>query len=714
MRRLNQLANSLLLAASLMLVAQSASAIVLVGPSGSGCPFTKIQDAISDILRRERDPAHNEVDPFIGVAGDNFYNEALVVDSTGVTQYIDPFGQQGAFVQIYGDYAQACADAQNGTTARIGAGGGKSGNSVLEIRGSSPVHVILNHLDMTDASGVFTGGGINVHPSAAAFLDLSNVDISGNHASFGGGIYVSGHAPGHTLALHAGTRIESNTATNDGGGILTNGETFLFATESNQVFVSNTAGGAGGAISFQGHGSMTLAGTQIAGNRASTGGGIYANADRPTDITFGDAVFVAGNDAGQDGGGITLAGGAKLAALSTTSPTQIFLNKVLNDTGSGGGVSVFGPAEMRFNGSITSNTAGYGGGIAAFAGSDLLMDVYVALTPAGPASPVVVSNNSASHSGGGIFVKAGSTFSTNGDHFIYATVCASDFVIDGNNAAEGTAIYGDLGSDILDTWGSTVALNFNGSVAGHLGCPPPAFQCAAGVACNEVNGNFRSGGGSGDGSTILVQTDSKLDARRVKIQGNQGAHALRSVDENFGMDLDTLLITDNQVDGELIHLDSADLKIVDSTIANNGIGAQHVIRASGHIDLLNTIVAEATPFTLDFAGNNNVADRNLDFVLTDPSDPTMDSASHVIFERPTFVDVANRDYHLRPYSPGLDVAPAVSNTRDLDGRMRDVDLPQIANVQGPRDLGVYELQSIPACSAPDQLFCNGFGSAGGQ
>ena len=53
----------------------------------------------------------------------------------------------------------------------------------------------------------------------------------------------------------------------------------------------------------------------------------------------------------------------------------------------------------------------------------------------------------------------------------------------------------------------------------------------------------------------------------------------------------------------------------------------------------------------------------------------------------------------------------MSNTRDLDGRQRDVDLPQLPNVQGPRDLGVYELQSIPACSAPDQVFCNGFGSA---
>jgi predicted outer membrane repeat protein len=694
----------------LLLAAQSASAIVTVGPVGSGCRFTKIQDAINYVLGKERN-APDDVDPYIGVAGDNFYNEALVVDGSNVTAYTDPFGLPEAFVQIYGNYDQNCNDTPVNTTAAVGAGGSKTGHSVLEITGSRPVRVVLNHFVLTDASGVNTGGGVSVHPSAAAYLDLTNVDINGNHASHGGGIYVSGHAPGHTLALHGGTTIANNTATNDGGGIATNGETFLYATESFFVVSNNTAGGVGGGISFQGHGSMTLGGSaQFAGNHGSEGGGIYVNADRPTDINFYDGVFIGVNQAVVAGGGMTIAGQAKLYAQSSVVPTQIFSNEVLSDTGAGGGVAVLGPAEMRFSGSIYNNSAGYGGGVAAIAGSDSLMDAYVALTAASPTSPVSVSNNGGTHAGGGIYVKANSTFTTSGDDYIYATVCASNFVIDSNGAAEGTAIYADSGDGgfLTFTWGSTVALNFDGLVRGRQGCPQP-IRCAAGIACNEIVGNYRSGGGAGDGATILVQEASELDARNVRIQGNQGAHALRSVRDSFGIDAGTLLVTDNQVDGELIDSDNADLKIVDSTIANNTIGNQYVIRASGHIDLVNSIVAEATPYTVDFAGNNNLADRNFDFVLTNRSDPTVGSSGYVLYDTPSFVDVANRDYHLRPYSPGLDVAPAVGNSPpDLDGAPRDVDLPQIVNNQGPRDIGAYERLSIPPCSAPDAVFCNGF------
>ena len=43
----------LLFALALLLVSQSASAIVTVGPAGSGCQFTKIQDAI-DAVHRSR------------------------------------------------------------------------------------------------------------------------------------------------------------------------------------------------------------------------------------------------------------------------------------------------------------------------------------------------------------------------------------------------------------------------------------------------------------------------------------------------------------------------------------------------------------------------------------------------------------------------------------------------------------------------------------
>jgi predicted outer membrane repeat protein len=690
----------------LVAAAEPALAIVTVGPLGSGCRFTKIQDAVNNVLNQERNNP-GDVDPFIGVAGDFVYNEAVVIDGSSVSSnYVNPFGEQSGFVQIFGNYDEHCNDVPVGTTAKIGAGGGKSGNSVIEIRGSKPIHVVLNHFILTAANGVVRGGGINFHGTGV--LELSNTEITGNSASAGAGISTDGAVPGLTLALHEGMSIHDNTASGAGGGIASTGETFLFATEGSPAIFLNHAGTTGGGISFEGRGSITLGGVQIAGNTARSGGGIHVGATSAMDFTIGDAAFFAGNSAIDDGGAITLSGPVKLAALSSVAPTQIFLNDVVGDTGAGGGVAVFGPAQMRFSGAIFSNSAGYGGGVAAIAGDDSLDDAYVALTRANPFAPVTVSDNSASHAGGGIYARANSTFTTGGDDNIYSTVCASGFVIDRNAAAEGTAIYADSGNGglLALSWGSFVGLNYGGAITGRLGCPG-VMVCAAGVACNEIAGNFRSGGGSGDGSTILVQDHSELLARRLSLRDNQGAHVLRSVEDTFGFDIDTALIADNSVDGELIRLESAELIIRNSTLAHNTIGAAHVIRSAGPITLAGSIVAEATPATFDFAGNNSAAQHTFDFVLTNPGDATMGNSGFVLFGTPLFA--GNRDYHLRPFSPGLDVAPAgAAPSRDLDGQLYDFDLPQIGNIQGPRDLGAYERQNIPNCSAPDQVFCNGF------
>ncbi|HKE48401.1 MAG TPA: hypothetical protein VKB52_10075 [Rhodanobacteraceae bacterium] len=715
MRRKRQAIHSSLLALVLLFAAQSASAIVTVGPAGSGCSYTKIQDAIDVVLRNERDHP-DEVDPYIGVAGDNFYNEALVIDSGGVDAYVDPFGVQEAFVQIYGNYDQNCNDLPVNTTASVGAGGSQSGNSVIEVRGGNAVRVVLNHFVLTDGSGAVAGGGINFHADAAGYLDLSNVDITGNQASFGGGISVSGHAPGFTLALHPGVTIENNTADNAGGGLYLGGETFAYATEGNVVFVNNTAGSDGGGIAFEGHGNLDLGGVQMAGNHAANGGAILVNADSPSAINLYDGVFIAGNTADQNGGGMQIGGQATLTSLATNVAPQIFLNKVLSDTGAGGGIDVRGPAHLLFNGAVYDNSAGYGGGISALAGDDSLEDVYVSLTAANPSSPVSVSDNAASHTGGGIFVRPGTHFDTGGDFYIYAAVCAQDFLINGNTAAQGTAIYADEdpGDVLTPSWGSSVALN-GGGVSGHFGCPAVARACAAGVACNQINDNYQTGGSVGDGATILVQDSSSLVVNRVTFQGNQGGHVLRAVEDADPIEAHTLLMTDNQVDGELIHVDDGeddDITITDSTIAHNAIAADHVIRAPG-IALLNTIIAEDVTQTVDFGGNDEVDRRHFEFVLTNPADTTLAAgAALVLYDAPWFVDVAARDYHLAPYSPGLDFAPASDNVPDLDKNPRNVDLAQIADVQGPRDLGPYELQSIPTdpppeCN-PDSIFCNGF------
>ena len=698
-------------ALALFLAAQPASAIVTVGPDGSGCTYTRIQDAIDHVLAKERN-APDDVDPYIAVAGDNFYNEALVIDSSGVDAYIDPFGQQEAFVQIYGNYDQNCNDVPIDTTATIGAGGGHSGNSVIEVVGGSPVRIVLNHFVLTDGDTDGFGGGIHFHNGAAGYLDLSNIDINGNHASYGGGILIEGHVPGFTLALHPGVTIENNSATNAGGGLYVGGEAFVYATESNVAFVNNTAGSGGGGISFQGHGSMNVGNVQIAGNTADEGGGIYIDADSATDINFYDGIFIAGNTATRNGGGVRVGGRATLRAQSAVVPPQIFLNKVLDDGGAGGGIDVRGPAQMYFDGAVYDNSAGYGGGISALAGSDSGDDVFVSLAAAGPSSPVKVTDNAASHIGGGIYVKPATTFTTDGNFYIYATVCAQDFLINGNGAANGTAVYADSdpGGTLTPSWGSSIALN-GGGVSGNIGCPAVARACASGVACNEIRDNYQIGGSADEGSTIVVQDYTTATIDRTTIQGNQGANVVRVVADAYSSEMHSLLITDNQVAGDLIRIDDGfddSTTITDSTIAHNSIGGDHVIRAPG-ITLLNTIVAEDVTQTVDFGGNTEVDRRHFDFVLTNPADATLGiDGGVVLYDAPRFVDVALRDYHLAPFSPGLDAAPASDDVPDLDKNPRNVDLAEIANLQGPRDLGPYELQSIPSGCAPDAIFCNGF------
>jgi hypothetical protein len=123
-------------------------------------------------------------------------------------------------------------------------------------------------------------------------------------------------------------------------------------------------------------------------------------------------------------------------------------------------------------------------------------------------------------------------------------------------------------------------------------------------------------------------------------------------------------------------------------------------------------VSEQEPDTFDFAGNadggHNIAD-----VLTNGLDNTMIHADGlVLYGRPGFVDAANGDYHLAPYSLGIDVGAADPQVPiDLDQNPRDIDEALIDNVDGPRDLGAYEFNGVLTprfCSASDEIFCGRF------
>jgi hypothetical protein len=87
---------------------------------------------------------------------------------------------------------------------------------------------------------------------------------------------------------------------------------------------------------------------------------------------------------------------------------------------------------------------------------------------------------------------------------------------------------------------------------------------------------------------------------------------------------------------------------------------------------------------------------------------TLPDSNSVIQGQASFLNVAAGDYHLLATSLGIDFAPAKGGS-DLDSLPRDVDLPTIPNVFGPRDIGAYERQSLLACDTnSDAIFCDGF------
>ncbi|HSC11896.1 MAG TPA: hypothetical protein VLC97_13055 [Rhodanobacteraceae bacterium] len=478
----------------------------------------------------------------------------------------------------------------------------------------------------------------------------------------------------------------------------------------------------GGGIRFDGTGSLYLDTSTVTLNYAGYGGGINVNGNGgPATLTLGANSLVTFNTAEHDGGGIRLTGQARLFALQPQ--TTIFYNHAPN--GHGGGIEVVGPARADIgspgdNGLavIYGNDAEYGGGISADAGDGDFVNATVRLFTTDPKNPVSVSDNSASHTGGGIYVNPFNGSDALAPHFGDSILCASDFRIDNNIAQEGSGIYADEEYSSFSYYGATVRLN--GDAFGQCSTPETTeslggVRCAAGTSCNTISGNVAEDSSSNPtaGSAILAQTDVTMQLNRVELRANQGAHVIRS----FGSDpsagapntITNCLIADNTLTAEMIRIENDGnheygTTIDGCTIVNNGNMGAPAIYSALEIVLTNSIIDESGINTLNYAGYPGLA--SVSYVLaTDTSSLPM--ATHTYLGQPSYVDAASHDYHLQPKSLGVDFAPKAGG-QDLDGNARDVDLATIPNVFGPRDLGAYERQNVFQCGTSDSVFCNGY------
>jgi hypothetical protein len=463
-------------------------------------------------------------------------------------------------------------------------------------------------------------------------------------------------------------------------------------------------GGYGGGIHFDGTGSLVLDMSTVKNNEAGYGGGInFTGSGGAATLTLAGYNQIIGNSAANSGGGIRIDGQGYLSA--THDNTLIALNHAPD--GYGGGINVVGPAHADIAspgfgvGVVYLNDAQYGGGIAITSSGD--DDAKVNLFSTDPSRPVRITDNSASSSGGAFYLK-GNVGTIGSFTFSRAILCALDFRIENNSAAEGSAIHADYDSNPTFASGSLVVLN------SCSGLPPSARRCAAGVPCNTINGNVATDTQSNAtlGAAIRVGDASTLDGDRFVMQDNIGGYAIRSSGNAGDVTTTNCLLTDNQLTRQLLNAGDGTLEIGNCTLSNNAILSTDTIHAEGGLDLFDSIIDQPGNLALAYSGAS--AGLHVNYVLSSDTS-TLPVSSSVVAGAPTFVDGVHRDYHLQITSLGVDYAPTIDvDAHDLDGLARDVDLPSLVNVWGRRDLGAYERQRTFTCGAGtgETIFCDGF------
>ena len=447
----------------------------------------------------------------------------------------------------------------------------------------------------------------------------------------------------------------------------------------------------GGGIYFGGEGGLTLQTSWIFQNQAGYGGGIDVSPTGPTTLTLLGSV-VSSNTALVSGGGIRIEGNTTLIVEHSADGAQfdfVTNNHALGqgNIGFGGGIEVLGPAVANVAAVVAQNDAPYGAGIAGLATEHGGVRVNVYATNAG--SPGAIYENTASSTGGGVFLKPYADMGTN------ATLCARNFSIHSNTAINGAAIYADLDGDK----GSGVL--FNSACDG----PPQGVACSAGTSCNTIHDNNAL-----EGSTILVQSKGFFAGDRFEMRHNAAASVIGEItDAPTQVLLSNCLLAGNDVSGPLIdaytpgdlHI-SSELAVDGCTFVADAIGASVVVHAQvSQFVLHDSIVDEPGRQTVD----GLVFMPDVAYVLSNDVN-TLPPIEGVALGEPTFVDAPSGDYHLQPTSLGVDFAPTGLTPLDLDGQARTVDLSAAGNLWGPMDLGAYEIQDGGIVNDP--IFGNGF------
>ena len=538
-----------------------------------------------------------------------------------------------------------------------------------------------------------------------------SLTLSGTAASCGG---VGGARPDDAPAATPTAPVVTLDGTGNGGqSVLTiRGSSNVTLQFLELTHGSGGSGSHGGGVDFNGAGSLTLDTSTIDSNTADFGGGIEINGNGGTaTLSLKPNSLILSNTASANGGGVNIEGTAQLLAVQPSN--LIAFNHAPN--GKGGGVAVVAPARADIGspglgtlGVIYGNDAAMGGGLSAQAVDTGQPDGFINLFSTDPLQPVAVESNFAAQGGGAIYLKPVMDF-RGAVARVYA--CAQDFRLNDNAAPEGAAIFSDFDKNLLGSGPAGVNVHFNDSVCG---ATPGAVHCAAGTACNTLNGNLAHDAANHPtaGSVVFFHySDGSTSLKRFTIRNSSSAHAIRTI--SASPIISECLLVDNDFGAETLRFEDdgngggVDMNFC--TIANNTHNSGSIVHTEVGLNLTRSILDQPVMSSLNVGGTPAVTAH---FVLA--ADPTgLPASADVIQGEPLYVDATHGNYRLEVFSvgatvtasPGVDAAPLLSGqTQDLDGNPRDQDVPAVPNVSGVGDFGAYEAQPIL-----DRIFADAFG-----
>lgn len=461
------------------------------------------------------------------------------------------------------------------------------------------------------------------------------------------------YVAGGTLNLQEGAVLQNNYAYLEGGGVYLNRND----SAPNTLSMSGSARITGCSSRSSGGGVMLAAGdaqdsfhisgaSQIDGNRAANGGGIYCRGyvqDIPTMLSIDGEAQITNNQAESTGGGICFSGfrnGGSAGSVLTLSGNVLLSG---NQAVSGGGIYFYasntgdrlaitesasiahntasqsgGGCHIRANGvpadvtvnsaSVTDNTAGTGGGLY------LLTDAGASVDFTGCVFTGNRAINGASGTGGGIWIK-------NQSESEGISVMLSDITAENNQAsahAGGMALYAGAGTFIFQMTGGMVSGNLasqegGGFVISHDGAGILTFNQPV-FTNNTAHG---SGGGiyyAGAGEDI----SSTFTMSDTVISGNTADRSGGGLNLSTGSSILTALLDNCTISSNTAFNNSGGgiwVGGMDDTLTLSGTTA--VTENSTHAGNGGGIYFNSDHGTLLLTGNVKISENKADAVSSD-------------------------------------------------------------------------------------------------